>query len=395
MPRQNVVQLGLDCCLDRPPSVLAGAKFGLLMNQASVGGGLRYACDALAERLPGQLVAIFSPQHGLWCEEQDNMIETPHSIYAPLQIPLYSLYSETRSPTPEMLADLDCLVIDLQDVGTRVYTFVWTVTHCLAVCAAVDLPVVLLDRPNPLGGLVVEGPLLDSAFTSFVGMAAIPMRHALTLGELACFLNQQLEIQASLEVVPMSGWRREMYWPDTGLSWVLPSPNMPRFETALVYPGQVLLEGTNLSEGRGTTIPFEVTGAPFVDQQALVEELNRFELPGLEARPIRFRPTFNKWQHQSCGGITLTPSDSWAQVRSYATTLAVLAAVHRLWPEQFQLNPPPYEYETEKLPLDILSGGDQLSGRFRLGPLAESDVAELAALDCDGWREATCEFLMY
>jgi uncharacterized protein YbbC (DUF1343 family) len=388
-------QLGIDRCLADPPPTLRGAKFGLLMNQASVDGRLRYTCDALAERFPDQLVSLLSPQHGLWCEEQDNMIETPHSIYAPLKVPLYSLYSETRKPTNAMLADLDCLLIDLQDVGTRVYTFVWTVTHCLEACAEADIPVLLLDRPNPLGGSVVEGPLLDPAFSSFVGLASLPMRHGLTLGELAAFVNKHLQIGASLSVVPMSGWERDMYWPETGLAWIPPSPNMPRFETAMVYPGQVLLEGTNLSEGRGTTSPFEVLGAPFINQDMLNDNLTQLGLPGLVPRPIRFRPAFNKWHDRSCGGIALSISDNFSEVRSYAATLAVMSAVRDLWPEDFKLNPPPYEYETKKLPMDILTGGNQVSSRLAAGPLTQSDISDLAEIDHAAWIEATSEFLLY
>src|SRR5262245_4562758 len=285
------VQTGLVRCLDSPPEILRCRRLGLLMNQASVDSRLRYACDLLAERFPGQLAALFSPQHGLWCEEQANMIESPHARYAPLDLPVYSLYSQTRQPTHEMLRGLDCLVIDLQDVGTRVYTFAWTIQNCLIASAAAKIPVVVLDRPNPLGGLVSEGPLLEAGYRSFVGGATIPLRHGLTLGELARLMNAEQQIGAQLEVVPMSGWRRDMLFGDTARAWVAPSPNMPRVTTTLHYPGQVLLEGTNLSEGRGTTQPFELVGAPFIDPGALAGELALRELPGLAIRPIRFVPT--------------------------------------------------------------------------------------------------------
>lgn len=223
------------------------------MNQASVNHDFRYACDLLDQRFPGQLRVLLSPQHGFWGEQQANMVESAHTQYAPLNLPVFSLYAESRRPTDIMLTDIDCLVIDLQDVGTRVYTFIWTMLECLRGCAQNNVRVVVLDRPNPLGGEVVEGPVLDNSFRSFVGGSEIPLRHGLTIGELAQLLNTEEHIDAELTVVPMSGWDRSMLFPQTGLSWVPPSPNMPRWQTALLYPGQVLLEGTSLSEGRGTT----------------------------------------------------------------------------------------------------------------------------------------------
>lgn len=394
MPNEHPIQLGVDACVANPPSILNNAKFGLLMNQASVDSRRRYSCDALNDRFPGQLKALFSPQHGLWCEEQDNMIETPHSIYDPLQIPLHSLYSETRRPTAEMLAGLDCLVIDLQDVGTRVYTFIWTVTHCLEACAEAGISVVILDRPNPLGGEVVEGPILEPAFQSFVGLAPIPMRHALTLGEIALWVNRQQNLGADLQVVKMDGWRRDMLWPETGLPWLPPSPNMPTFATALVYPGQVLLEGTKLSEGRGTTTPFEISGAGFVDSPKLADALAEFTLEGVVPLPVRFRPTFNKWHGQSCGGIFLSVVDP-DSFRSYETTLAMLSCIQQLWPQHFELLPPPYEYETEKLPMDILTGSSELSAALQNGRLDRETVDSLVQVDADGWLTSAADDLLY
>jgi uncharacterized protein YbbC (DUF1343 family) len=391
---RRIVHIGLETALDDPPAVLNGARFGLLMNQASVDFRIRYACDLLAAALPGQLAAIFSPQHGLWCEEQDNMIETQHGVYRPLGIPIYSLYSETRCPTAEMLEGLDCLVVDLQDVGTRVYTFVWTVSHCLAACGKAGLPVVVLDRPNPLGGDVCEGPLLDEACASFVGRAAIPMRHGLTLGELALLANDQLGIGAELHVIPMKGWRREMLYAATGRPWLPPSPNMPRVETAQVYPGQVLIEGTNLSEGRGTTTPFEVVGAPYIDPVVLSESLEAYPLPGITIRPVRFRPTFSKWADRSCGGVALHVIDP-AAARSYIATLAILACVRSLYPDDFDWLSPPYEYESVRMPIDILSGSSRLRGALDAGRTSPVDVRQLAELDVDDWLQRSSRFRLY
>jgi len=257
----GVVDIGLERVLASPPSILQRRRFGLLMNDASVDRRFRSAARLLADAFPGQLVALFSPQHGLWHEEQDNMIESTHGFDVELGVPIYSLYGETREPTPEMFDGLEALVVDLQDVGTRVYTFVWTMSYCLEACARRRIPVVVLDRPNPLGGERAAGPQLEPGFESFVGRAALPMAHGLTLAELALQVDRMLGIGADILPVAMVGWHRAMRFPQTGRAWLPPSPNLPRFEGVDVYPGTVLFEGTNLSEGRGTTTPFEVIGA--------------------------------------------------------------------------------------------------------------------------------------
>jgi uncharacterized protein YbbC (DUF1343 family) len=379
------VKIGLERLIESPPDWLKDARLGLLMNQASVDRSFRYACDLVAERFPGQLRALFSPQHGLWGEEQANMIESSHTRYEPLELPVHSLYSETRRPSAQMLAEIDVLLIDLQDVGTRVYTFIWTVRECLIACAAAGVRVLILDRPNPISGQA-EGPLLAPGYESFVGGAAIPLRHGLTLGELALLINREQHIGAELEVVRSEGWRSSMLWPEVGRAWVAPSPNMPRFETALLYPGQVLLEGTNLSEGRGTTLPFEVVGAPFIDPHRLLDELAGINLPGLVLRPVRFVPTFDKWRGQRCGGIALHITDPEA-VRSVAATIKTLAVIRRLYPQDFAWLPPPYEYEREKMPIDILFGSP------RLREATESE--DLVAFDAAAWSARTAGCLLY
>lgn len=370
------VQIGLEVCLEDPPEIIRKARFGLLLNQASVDIRFRYAHELLAERFPGRLAALFSPQHGLWSEQQDNMIESPHGTDSKLGIRIHSLYSATRRPTTAMLDGLDVLVVDLQDVGCRVYTFIWTVSYCLEACAEANVPLLVLDRPNPLGGEHVEGPALDPRFASFVGRAPLPMRHSLTMGELVRYVNDELHIGASVKVVPLRGWDRAKTFAETGRIWVPPSPNLPRLEGVMVYPGQVLLEGTNLSEGRGTTTPFEVFGAPFVDPNRLLDALVPFALEGVTFRPIRFEPTFNKWQGQSCGGLFLHVTDP-AAFRPYRTTVAILAAVRRLWPREFAWKSPPYEYETVKLPIDILSGSSALREAIDSGKIAAADLERL------------------
>ena len=393
MPLRNV-RVGLEVLVDNPPAMLHGSRFGLLMNQASVDIHFRYACDLLADRFPSQLAAIFSPQHGLWCEEQDNMIETRHSVYEPLGIPIHSLYSETRRPTEGMLQGLDCLLIDLQDVGTRVYTFIWTVSHCLEACAEAGIPVLVLDRPNPLGGKLCEGPILETGFTSFIGRASFPMRHGLTIGEIALLVNDMLHIDADVHVIAMEKWSRSKYFPDTGRPWVAPSPNMPRFETAVVYPGQVLIEGTTLSEGRGTTTPFEVVGAPYITPERLAEALADYPTPGLTIRPVRFRPTFNKWCDTSCGGVALHYTNA-AAVRPYAATIALFACLKNLYPEQFTWLPPPYEYEHRLMPIDILSGSSRVREALDAGGTTPEDVAGLTEIDPGQWWERARPYLLY
>lgn len=356
----GTVQIGLEVACDAPPPRLRTARrFGLLANQASVDASFAHAPDVLAQRFPGRLAALFGPQHGLWSTEQDNMVETAHGRDPRLGVPVHSLYSETRRPTAAMLDGLDLFVVDLQDVGTRVYTYLWTLCHCLAACAEQRLPALVLDRPNPLGGERAEGPALDLAFASFVGEAPIPMRHGLTLGELARWCNDRLGLGADLEVVAMRGWRRDMLWPDTGRAWVPPSPNLPRWTGALVYPGQVLVEGTRLSEGRGTTTPFEQFGAPFVDPWRLAAAAREHDLRGVALRPVRFEPTFQKWRGEACGGLFLHVTDA-ATFAPYRTTAVLLRCVRELWPDRFAWLPPPYEYEAEKQPIDILHGGAAL-----------------------------------
>lgn len=353
------MRLGLENFAAEPPPELRDARIGVLMNRASVDRQLRFACDLINDAFPRQLTAIFSPQHGLWGDAQANMIESGHDHHEQLGVPIYSLYSETRRPTERMLRDIDCLVVDLQDVGTRVYTFVWTLLECMRACAANEVSVHVLDRPNPIGGEIVEGPPLRPGFESFVGGASIPMRHALTIGELATYFNEELEVGANLSITEMTGWNRKDLWSDFGRAWIPPSPNLPTFESTLVYPGQVLLEGTNLSEGRGTTIPFQVVGAPFFDSDRLLSALQATELEGVTFLPIRFRPTFDKWSGQVCEGLSLQVTDA-TVFRPYATSVEIISQVARLYPNDFRWIDPPYEYETKLPPIDIISGSDAL-----------------------------------
>ncbi len=335
---------------------LNNQRVGLLVHPASVDERLRHARDLMHAAAPVHLTALFGPQHGILGQTQDNMIEWEGFTDPATQLPVYSLYGEHRKPTPDMLANIDTLVVDLQDVGARYYTFIWTLLLCLEACAEQGRRVVVLDRPNPLGGRRTEGTVLDPEYRSFVGLAPIPMRHGLTIGELAGFFRAWRGLDVDLEVVWMDGWTRDMDFGLTGLPWVLPSPNMPTLDTAHVYPGGCLLEGTNLSEGRGTTRPFEIFGAPFVDGETLAGVLRAWNLPGCRLRPLTFEPTFHKFAGQVCGGVQVHVTDP-GIFESVVTYTAAISAIRSLWPERFAWKQPPYEYETEKLPIDILAGG--------------------------------------
>jgi uncharacterized protein YbbC (DUF1343 family) len=308
-------------------------------------------------------------------------------------VPVYSLYSETREPTAEMLRGIDALVIDLQDVGTRVYTYIYTMANCLRAAARHGVRVIVCDRPNPVGGAAVEGPRLDPAYASFVGQYPIPLRHGLTIGEIARFFNHEFGLGAALDVVPLSGWRREMYYDDTGLPWVIPSPNLPTLDSAIVYPGAVLFEGTMLSEGRGTTRPFELIGAPWIDGERLAAAMNARRFPGVYFRPVFFEPTFQKHARQTCGGCQLHVTDRQA-FQPVRVAVELIAEFRRQKPDLYAWRMPPYEYEHEKWPIDILYGSDRLRTAVDRG----EDVGALAdswAADEEAFRRQRQRYLLY
>lgn len=372
---------------------LAGRRLALVSNPASIDSRFRHSADALFEDRDTQVVALFGPQHGFRSDLQDNMIETPHGHDARRQVPIYSLYSETREPTAEMLRGVDALVIDLQDVGTRVYTYIYTMANCMRAAARHGVRVIVCDRPNPVGGAAVEGPALDPAYASFVGQFPIPLRHGLTIGEIARLFNEAFGIGAALDVVPLEGWRRDMYFDETGLPWVIPSPNLPTLDSAIVYPGAVLFEGTMLSEGRGTTRPFELVGAPWIDGDRLAEAMNARRLPGVHFRPVFFEPTFQKHAKQSCGGcqIHVTDRRTFEPVRA---TVELIAEFRRQQPASFAWREPPYEYEHDKWPIDILYGSDRLRTTLDRG----DDVAPLVAAwkaDEEAFRRVRERYLLY
>ncbi len=359
MPTTAPVRTGLERLLSvERGGHLKGARCGLILHPASVTRELTLAADALLGA-GFHVSTLFGPQHGARGEKQDNMIESVHYRDARTGLTVHSLYSEVRKPTPEMLVGLDALLFDLQDVGVRVYTFVWTMALAMEACAEAGVTFVVLDRPNPLGGNVMEGDVLHEAFRSFVGLHPVPLRHALTAGELARWLRGARGIDCELEVIPLDGWNRTATWADTGLPWVMPSPNLPTPDSCAVYPGMVLMEGTNLSEGRGTTRPFELVGAPWLDPFALVASVAPEDHPGLALRPCWFEPTFQKHAGVRCGGVQLHVLEPRA-VRSVRTAVALLCAVRAQAPADFAWRPPPYEYEERLMPIDILWGHEGL-----------------------------------
>ncbi|MBA2621136.1 MAG: DUF1343 domain-containing protein, partial [Acidobacteria bacterium] len=341
--QRKAIKLGLEKILGEQSTRLKGQRIGLICNQASVNHNFQHAADLFFEHADVNLVALFGPQHGIRGDVQDNMVETAHGIDKKTGLPIYSLYSETREPTEAMLAGLDTLVFDLQDVGCRVYTFIYTMANAMKACAAMGKKMLILDRPNPINGLSVEGNALETGHESFVGQYPILMRHGLTVGELARLFKQEFDIDCDLEIVEMDGWERSDFYDETDAPWVMPSPNIPTVDTAVVFPGTVYLEGTQISEGRGTTRPFEIVGAPFVVAEELADALRTLDLPGVVFRPTHFLPTFQKYAGQVCAGVFLHVVDR-KSFEPVITGLAIIKTIYDLYTDDFRWKEPPYEY---------------------------------------------------
>jgi uncharacterized protein YbbC (DUF1343 family) len=299
-------------------------------------------------------------------DTQANMIEWKGYSHPKLGVPVFSLYGDEREPTASMLAGLDTVIIDLPDAGARPYTYLWTAVLMMRSCAGSGVSVTILDRPNPIGGVRIEGALLEEAYRSFVGLHPIPMRHGLTIAEALLMINDRENLGCSLDVVHMRGWRRSMFFDETGLPWIMPSPNMPSPATALLYPGMVMLEGTNISEGRGTTRPFEFIGAPWIDPDEFAAELASRDLAGVVPRPVFFRPMWDKYAGELCGGVELHVRDREA-FRPVRCGAVIIDAAARMYGDRFKWKPPPYEYEYERLPIDIISGGSKLRETIESG----------------------------
>lgn len=364
---------GLERILTSEVDVLEGKRIGLIANATTVVQTLQHGIDLLCQKQGIELKVIFGPEHGLRGTAQDleEVDDGPDSVTG---LSVKSLYGKTLIPNREMLEGLDALVFDVQDVGSRYYTYVWTMSHAMEACARDNLELVVLDRPNPINGVHVEGNLIEEGYLSFVGLYPIPNRHGMTSGELAKFVNAEFDIGCDLTVVEIRGWSRNQWFDETGLPWVMPSPNMPTLSTATVYPGACLIEGTNLSEGRGTTRPFEIMGAPWLDPEQLVRDLQGKNLPGVLFRPLSFVPTFQKFSDELCRGVQQHIIDR-ETYRPLLTGYAILQAAYRQDNDKFEWRPPPYEYEYERLAFDILAGNNRVRQQIE----ADTSLHEIEA----------------
>ena len=351
-----MVITGLESILEQFPASLNGKRIGILCHAPSITRDFTHIADHFSRRNDCRLAALFGPQHGIHGQTQDNMIEWQSHIHPKYNVPLYSLYGEHRKPTAEMLSGIDVLVIDLQDVGARLYTYIWTIKLCIEACTEVSIPVMILDRPNPIGRLPFDGPVLKKEYFTFVGGASIPLCHRMTIGEMALWIKEKYYPACDLEIILMKNWKRSSMYRETGLPWVLPSPNMPAESTAVVYPGTVLIEALNLSEARGTTVPFELFGAPFIDSEKLKRNLDNRKIKGCAFRVHDFIPTFHKFKGENCFGLQLHVTDI-NSFRPVGTALEIFdAIIETSAADSLKFNLPPYEYEYKLMPFDILSG---------------------------------------
>jgi len=370
------VQTGLARLASDGSTLLAGRRIGLLVNATAVDTQFRHAIDLLRARGDLKITALFGPEHGVRGDAQD-MISVDPTRDARSDLPIHSLYGatlESLAPTPAMLEAIDVMVYDVQDVGSRYYTFVWTMVLAMRACAAAGKGFCVLDRPNPIGGVHIEGGMIAPGFESFVGLVSCPNRHGMTAGEIARWRHAVEKLDLDFAVLGMRGWQRDTRFEHTGLPWVQPSPNMPTLDTALVYPGMCLVEGTELSEGRGTTRPFELAGAPYLDGDRLAADLTAFELPGVRFRPTIYTPMFQKHHGKPCGGVQLHVTNP-ETFRPYRTGVAFLKACYDQSPAAFRWRDKAYEFVDSVPAIDLLAGGDAL----RKGIEAGASLDELTA----------------
>ncbi len=381
------IKIGLEKLLERP-KWLKGRRMGLLCHQASTTSKGHHARFILKKCYPEEFRIIFCPQHGLFGDKQANMIGSEDFIDKATGLPVISLYGPRLRPEQEHLSEIDVLLVDLQDIGCRVYTYIWTVLLCMEACAKAGVEVIILDRPNPLG-YEMEGPILEKQLFSFVGLASIPMRHGLTIGELARYLLSKKGLDLSLQVVKIEGWYGDLF-PETKLPWIMPSPNIPSFWTALVYPGQVLLEGTNLSEGRGTTRPFEIFGAPYLKVQKMIKTLD--SIAGVRWQEIDFIPVFDKWKGRVCHGLQIHVVDPYGY-KPVFTSLAILRTVIK-WHDEFAWRQPPYEFEWQHLPFDIIVGSQKVRKILKMD-ISLEELKELCCENLKNFQEEIKPFRLY
>jgi uncharacterized protein YbbC (DUF1343 family) len=387
-------RLGVERLLSEKVDILKGQRIGLVCNPASVlPDSFAHVADAFEANEAINVTAYFGPQHGIRGDVQYNMIETPHVRDTRTGKMIYSLYSETRIPTEEMCDEIDTFVVDLQDVGCRIYTYTYTMANCMIAAAKYGKKVVVCDRPNPINGIAVEGNVTETEFTSFVGQFELPTRPGMTIGEMAKMFNSHWNINCDLKVVEMTGWKREMWFEETGLPWILPSPNIPTIDTCVVFPATVYLEGTELSEGRGTTKPFELNGAPYIDGKAWVEALTAFNFPGVKFRHAYFEPWFSEFAGETCGGVQIhvTNREAFTPV---IVGVAMVKTAYDMYPEHFQWRQNDYEYEFGRNPMDIVCGTDKIRKQIESG-VSLNEIEADWATGLSEFKELRKSFLIY
>jgi uncharacterized protein YbbC (DUF1343 family) len=365
------VTLGLEKLLANPKKYLSGSTLGLVVNQTSLTSDGQFSIGQFHNNKSFKLKTILAPEHGVYGVDQDMALVTDEiePLSGLLVRSLYGTSTSSLTPSSYLLDGIDNLVFDIQDVGSRYYTFIYTLANCMKTCAQSNTRMIVCDRPNPINGLAVEGNLVEKEFYSFVGQYPIPNRHGMTVGELAKLFNEHFGIKCDLKVIPMEGWERSMWYDQTGLSWVSPSPNMPTLSTATVYPGMCLIEGTLLSEGRGTTLPFEQVGAPYINAEVFAKTLNKENLPGIFFRPQYFKPQFQKWSGEVCGGVQLHIIER-NKIKPLATSISMLFLIKKLYPNDFSWRTEPYEFVNDRLAIDLLYGNSTLREAIEAGNLS-------------------------
>lgn len=387
-----MVKTGLDVLFERQKNLLGGKRIAVAANPSAILSDLEFIVDLFLQEKSWKVVSLFGPEHGIrgemQAQELSSSFQDPHT-----GLPVHSLYGKQLEPEPEMLEGIDTVVFDIQDVGSRYYTFIYTLSYIMEACSKLGIEVVVLDRPNPINGINIEGPVLETGYESFVGRYPIPIRHGMTVGELALLFNQEFRLNCSLEVVAMENWKREQFFEDTGLPWVLPSPNMPTVDTAIVYPGMCLFEGTNVSEGRGTTRPFEIFGAPWINPDAFCRSMKAFELKGVEFRPLYFRPTFDKYKLELCGGAQMHLTDR-RQFQPVRTALCILSVLKKENADSFQWKEPPYEFVYDRLPIDILFGNSWIREYLEKGVEPQA-IENTWSASLEAFNRNRAKYLLY
>ncbi|MCK2003454.1 DUF1343 domain-containing protein [[Brevibacterium] frigoritolerans] len=382
--KKQKVSPGIEVLLKEEKNVLSGKKVGLITNPTGIDSKLTSIVDLLHDDPDINLTALFGPEHGVRGDAQAGA-SVEYYIDEKTGLPVYSLYGKTKKPTPEMLKDVEVLVFDIQDVGTRYYTYIYTMAYAMEAAKENDIPFIVLDRPNPQGGESVDGPVLEPEFSSFVGLYPIPLKHGMTVGELATLFNKEFKIGADLKVIKMKGWKRDMDYDDTGLPFVLPSPNMPTVSTTFVYPATGLIEGTNVSEGRGTTKPFEMIGAPYINSDELAGKLNALRLPGVKFRAASFTPTFSKHAGKLSHGVEIYITDR-EEFKAVPTGLHIIKTIQDLYPGDFEF--------LAANNFNLLIGNGWIMSRIKAGSTVNEILKEYQVKQ-DAFKKVRKNYLLY